>query len=61
MRIHCLTEKNIRACCVFEHKGYTVSASTICKPAQVLVYQDKRDLYDATSIPDAIEWINKQE
>lgn len=60
MKILGVNGKPVKACCVFNYEGFEVSASTIFKPTHIAVFnhQDNEAKYDATSIPDAIEWID---
>jgi len=63
MQIFDVSGKKIRACFVFEYKGYEVSATTILKPKEVCVFQTRMDhkpLFTGYTVPSAMEWIDKQ-
>lgn len=62
MKIVNINNSPLKACCVFPYGGFEVSASTIFKPSSVLVYgKNNKVKYTATSIPNAINWINTTE
>ena len=55
--------EEIGACCKFTYKGVQISASTVFSPPVNIEVKDLRNgckdvIYDATSIEDAVEWIN---
>jgi hypothetical protein len=63
MKIHGIQGGELPACCKFNYRGVEISASTIFAPPNSINVTDSRQgeavlLYEATSIEDAIEWIN---
>ena len=62
-RIISLHSNDVKAACQFEYKGYEVSATTICKPKEVVVFSyfgsSEQVVGPFCDIPDAIEYIDK--
>lgn len=62
MLIQNIKSENIEACCTFNYKSYTISASTICKPSSIAVFKKKGQYdsfkFEASTIEKAIEKIN---
>jgi hypothetical protein len=57
MKIKNVKGEAVEACCSFKYKTVIISASTIFKPFSIVVIDDAgKIIYEATSIPDAIEW-----
>jgi hypothetical protein len=58
MKIRDIKGVNVRACCSFSYRGKEISISTICSPVSIVVFEDDKVLYDATSVERAINWID---
>ena len=58
MKIVDIRGVNLKACYRFKYKDKKISVSTICTPVSIVVFEDDKVLYNATSVEDAIQWVD---
>jgi len=59
MRIVDVAENNIKACCQFEFRGWTVSVSTIFKASKVLAWNALHQMIECDTVEQVLEEILK--
>lgn len=59
MRIVDVTENNIKACCQFEFRGWTISVSTIFETSKVLAWNALYQMIACDTVEQVLEEILK--
>ena len=61
MKILNVSRQEVCACCIFDYRGYEISASTIFRPHSIAIFEkeSKIPVCDCTSIEAAIDKINE--